>query len=186
MALPITVAPAAPVAPEPKSRCRPDILIHAEQVGRVKFLFQRHEPPEIAAVGGPDARGALVGHHEVHVAASGIEAMDGLPVVFWPHREMTGASLSGIGIDPRDDHRPGRIAGSSMRWRPSRDLVHRAVDRIEVHQRQTAQARAPRARRGPRWRRPIASSRSRLSSTTAGQALRQQRIEQALQGPGTA
>ena len=63
---------------------RPDVLVDAEQIGRIVFLLQRGEALVVVAEGRLDARLAFVVHHEVGIGAGEIERMDRRPIVLWP------------------------------------------------------------------------------------------------------
>src|SRR5439155_4731969 len=105
----------------------PDVLVHAEQVGRIVFLLERGEAIVVVAIGRLYAGVAFVVHHEVDVAAARIEAMQRLPIGFGPARHRP--SLLRVRIDPGDDHRPGGIPGAPRRFFLA-DAVDGAVDWI--------------------------------------------------------
>ena len=96
--------------------------------------FDLCKPAVVVAVARFDAAGPFV-HHEVDVRAAEVERMDRLPIRLGPTFQGVGAS--GFGIDRGDDHRPGgitRVPGRGVRG----DASDRAVDRIEMHERQLA------------------------------------------------
>jgi len=51
--------------------CRPDVLVHSEEIRWIELRLHRRETPVVVAVGRREARFALVVHHEVRIGATG-------------------------------------------------------------------------------------------------------------------
>ena len=112
--------------------------------------FHRREPRVVVAVGRLDAAVGLVVHHEVDVGALEVERVHGLPVRAPPVLQRVG--LLRVGVDPGDDHRPGRVARRSTRSRPSRRGARRRRSGRGASARSRSAPRRPArcARRSPR------------------------------------
>ena len=145
------------------------------------FAFTDASRCVVLAVGRLDAALGLVVHHEVDVRPFEVERVNRLPVGAPPR--LQGVGLLRVGVDPGDDHRPGRVARAPR---------GRVLRRRGGRRRRSGRGASATARSAP-WRparcacrspRPAATSRSRPSSTTAGPSGRTGRTAPA--SPGTA
>src|SRR5438045_883378 len=120
-----SIARAGRQTPASTSHCssgsRVDILVYPEQVRWIVLLLHHRQALVVVAIGRFQSRIALVVHHEIRVSAGQVERMHRFPIGLGPARYR--ACLLRVRIDPRDHHRPGRIAAI-----PGRLLLTDAMD----------------------------------------------------------
>src|SRR5215831_9216871 len=111
------------------SRCRLDVLVHAEEICGVVLLLNAGETTVIVAESGLNPILALV-HHEVDVSAAGGIGMQGLPIFLAPGRDLL--RVSRVGVHAHDDLGEQGLAETVARLVAAHAL-RRTVDGVEVH-----------------------------------------------------
>src|SRR5688500_7842867 len=110
---------------------RSDVLVYPKEIGRGVFLLHGSEADVVVAIRRPESGVTLVVHHEIRIGAAHVEWMHRFPVRLGPLRHRS--CVLGIGVDTRNDHRPGRVPAVPGRIAFAYPMDG-AVDRVEVHE----------------------------------------------------